>query len=82
MCGPPPFFILKKHTHYSHLHIHTSRLAPEPHSSQQNYKSPRQKKTETDLALTVCHSSPLDKVATSDPYHTQAHAPPLTKEGN
>lgn len=81
MCGPPPF-LFSKYTHYSHLHIHTSHLAQNHIPRSNTTDRPAREKTETDLALIVCHSSPLDKVATSDPYHAQAHAPPLTKEGN
>ena len=78
---PTSFFILKIHTHYSHLHIRISHLAQNHIPRSKTTDHPARKKTETDLALIVCHSSPLDKVAASDPYHTQAHAPP-TKEGN
>jgi len=81
VCGPPPFLFLK-YTRIILTYTYAFPIWPQNHIPRSKTTDhPAREKTETDLALIVCHSSPLDKVATSDPYHTQAHAPP-TKEGN
>ena len=75
MCGPPPF-LFSKYTHIILTYTYTLPIWPQNHIPRSKTTDhPAREKTETDLALIVCHSSPLDKVATSDPYHTQAHAP-------
>ena len=80
MCGPPPF-LFSKYTHIILTYTYAFPTWPQNHIPRSKTTDhPARKKTETDLALIVCHSSPLDKVATSDPYHTQAHAPPLPKK--
>jgi len=84
VCGPPPF-LFSKYTHIILTYTYTLPTWPQNHIPRSKTTDhPARKKTETDLALIVCHSSPLDKVATSDPYRTQAHAPlpkKVTKRG-
>ena len=84
MCGPPPFLFLK-YTRIILTYTYAFPTWPQNHIPRSKTTDhPARKKTETDLALIVCHSSPLDKVATSDPYRTQAHAPlpkKVTKRG-
>lgn len=81
MCAAHLLFY-SQNTHIILTYTYAFPTWPQNHIPRSNTADhPARKKTETDLALIVCHSSPLDKVAASDPYHTQTQAP-LTKEGN